>query len=105
MINEANTLTEIAKFVGAQIKLIRIRREFTQQELAALTGLHRGTIAAIEKGEQCEYYSFLRILKALKYIHLLNQLEQFIVLPPDKLDKIEKIKKQSTTKRVRKNKK
>lgn len=38
--------------MGQQIKLARLRRNYTSQEMAERTGLTRGTISKIEAGEE-----------------------------------------------------
>lgn len=49
--------------MGQQIRLARLRRNYTSQEMAERTGLTRGTISKIEAGE--EYVAFGNYFRAL----------------------------------------
>lgn len=52
--------------MGRQIKLARLRRNFTSQEMAERTGLTRGTISKIEAGEESVAFgNYFRVLLAL----------------------------------------
>ena len=43
---------DIIKRIGLNITIIREQREFTQEKLAELAGLHRAYIGQIERGEK-----------------------------------------------------
>jgi transcriptional regulator with XRE-family HTH domain len=52
--------------MGNQIKLARLRRNITSQEMAERTSLGRGTIVKIESGEDTVAFgSYFRVLIAL----------------------------------------
>ncbi len=52
--------------MGQQIKLARLRRNYTSQEMADRTGLTRGTISKIEAGEESVAMgNYFRVLIAL----------------------------------------
>ncbi len=52
--------------MGQQIKLARLRRNYTSQEMADRTGLTRGTICKIEAGEESVAMgNYFRVLIAL----------------------------------------
>ncbi len=52
--------------MGQQIKLARLRRNFTSQEMAERTGLTRGTISKIESGDETvSFGNYFRTLIAL----------------------------------------
>lgn len=52
--------------MGQQIKLARLRRNYTSQEMADRTGLTRGTISKIEAGEESVALgNYFRVLIAL----------------------------------------
>ncbi len=52
--------------MGQQIKLARLRRNYTSQEMAERTGLTRGTISKIEAGEESVAFgNYFRVLIAL----------------------------------------
>lgn len=52
--------------MGQQIRLARLRRNYTSQEMAERTGLTRGTISKIEAGEESvSMGNYFRVLIAL----------------------------------------
>ncbi len=52
--------------MGQQIKLARLRRNYTSQEMADRTGLTRGTVSKIEAGEESVALgNYFRVLIAL----------------------------------------
>lgn len=52
--------------MGTQIKLARLRRNYTSQEMAERTGLGRNTIVNIEAGnESVSFGNYFRVLIAL----------------------------------------
>ena len=52
--------------MGTQIKLARLRRNYTSQEMAERTGLGRNTIVNIEAGnESVAFGNYFRVLIAL----------------------------------------
>ncbi len=54
------------KEMGLQIKLARLRRNYTSQEMADRTGLTRGTVSKIEAGEESvSFGNYFRVLIAL----------------------------------------
>lgn len=46
-----NIHTEINKKIGKKIKLERIKRDFSQEKLAELSGISKNFVGAIERGE------------------------------------------------------
>lgn len=46
-----NKVTKITRLFGMKIKIERIKRNLSQEELAALSGISRPTIGAIERAE------------------------------------------------------
>lgn len=52
--------------MGQQIKLARLRRNYTSQEMAERTGVTRGTVSKIEAGEESVALgNYFRVLIAL----------------------------------------
>ena len=69
-LNDAQILSEIAE----RLKDARLQKEYTQAELAELSGVSKGTIENLEKGESIQLSNFIKILRALGYMDLLNNL-------------------------------
>lgn len=46
-----NKVTKITRLFGMKVKIERIKRNLSQEELAALAGVSRPTIGAIERAE------------------------------------------------------
>ena len=64
---------EILEDIGKRVRLWRMSRNWTQQQLADHTGLNRSTIRDLEHGKPVSLYTFLPVLRAL---HLLDRLDQ-----------------------------
>jgi transcriptional regulator with XRE-family HTH domain len=60
-------MTPELKKLGAQIREIRQKAGFSQEELAERTGLHRTYIGSVERGERnIGVINLIRIARALK---------------------------------------
>ena len=86
--------------LGKRIKACRIRKSYTQGELAVLAGVSKGTVANAETGESIQFGNLLKILRELD---LLNALE--VLLPASETSPMELIysKSEKQRQRVRKN--
>jgi transcriptional regulator with XRE-family HTH domain len=51
--------------LGARLARERLRRNWTQEELAEEAGLSRSTLRRLEAGESTQMVAFLRVLRAL----------------------------------------
>lgn len=92
--------SQILVELGKRIKACRIRKSYTQGELAVLAGVSKGTVANAETGESIQFGNLLKILRELD---LLNALE--ILLPASETSPMELIysKSEKQRQRVRKN--
>lgn len=66
----------IVEELGKQLKRMRLKNNFTQQELADRSGLFRSTISEIENGRVGTVLSLIQLLRALNSLELL---EAFVV--------------------------
>lgn len=62
----------IIEEIGKQLKRMRLKNNFTQQELANRSGLFRSTISEIENGRISNLLSLIQLLRALNTLELLN---------------------------------
>ncbi len=95
-INNEMPDSDILMELGSRIKACRIRRSFTQSELAELSGVSKGTIANVEGGQSIQLENLLRILRELDE---LNSLE--VLLPSSDSTPMELIRNGSDRKRQR----
>jgi len=89
---------EIIIELGQRIKIIRLKKRLTQQELASRSGVSLFTIAQLEKGKPVSLSTLTAVLRVLR---LLENFE--ILLPEIEASPIEIMKLQENkTKRIRK---
>ena len=91
--------SEILIELGNRIKACRIRKSYTQGEFTALSGVSKGTVSNVEKGESVQFGNLLKIFRELD---LLNSLE--VLLPASEISPMELIqsKFEKPRQRVRK---
>jgi transcriptional regulator with XRE-family HTH domain len=82
----------IVKEVGKRLKTYRLKKRFTQQQLAARAGVSIFSVAQIEKGKPV---SFSILLSVLRVLRLLDNLE--MLLPEIGISPIELLKLQGKT--------
>ncbi len=82
--------------MGDRIKSCRIRLSYTQEKLAELSGLSKGTVANVENGSSIQLENLLRILRELDE---LNSLE--VLLPSSGRTPMELISSDTAKKRQR----
>ena len=92
--------TAIIEELGRRIKEYRLRKRYTQQELADRAGISLFSISKIEKGQPVSISLIITVLRALK---ILDNLEMF--LPEIGVSPIELMKlKGKTPKRIKRKK-
>ena len=80
----AMTNDAIEKEVGQRMKMMRLKKNMTQNELAMKSGLSRVAISRIERGHGVTFSSLVKILRVL---NLLQNLEKLTPPPqPSPLD-------------------
>lgn len=89
--------TAIIKEVGRRIKEYRLKKRFSQQNIAERAGISMFTVAQIEKGNPV---SIAMLIPVLRVLRLLDNLE--LLLPEIPLSPVEILKlKGKTPKRIR----
>jgi len=81
------TNQRIERDIGQRIRMVRLKKNMTQMELAHKSGLSRVTISRIERGQGVTLSSLIEILRVLD---LLQNLEMLI--PPRQLSPLEILK-------------
>ncbi len=88
--------SQILSEIGARIKQARIRRQLTQEELAVISGVSKGTLERAEKGESIQ---FRTIIKLLRHLELLENLQN--LLPESEPTPLELLHQKTEKKRQR----
>ena len=73
-INKGLSDSDILIEIGKRIKAARIRKSYTQAQLAEISGVSKGTVANIESGESVQFGTLLKILRELDCINALELL-------------------------------
>lgn len=84
--------TAIVQEIGKRLKGYRLRKKYTQQDLATQAGVSVFSIAQIERGKSVSLSVLLPVLRALK---LLDNLE--LMLPKTGVSPVELLKLQGKT--------
>lgn len=79
---EYETSEELEQELGAQIRAARLRRNLTQEELAAKAGVSRVSIRSLEKGDGSSVQTFVRVLKALGLQRWISGLQPEVKVSP-----------------------
>ena len=75
--NERKSCQECIRDIGQRIKIYRIMREISQQDLADMTGVSKRSISRLEQGETVQVDTLFKVLLAL------NLGDNIEVLVPD----------------------
>lgn len=68
----------IIQEIGRRVKRKRLEGNFTQQEIADLTGMSRSTVSDLERGNPFEILTLIQILRAL---NALDEIDSFLPDP------------------------
>ncbi len=71
-------VTELA----GHVKQMRLNKNFSQAQLAKVTGLDRITISRFENGRAATLLTVVQILRALEKLEVLNEFEQLQEISP-----------------------
>jgi transcriptional regulator with XRE-family HTH domain len=69
-------------FLGEQIKAIRLRKNMSQEELAARAGVSLPTVSHLESGKGSSLSTFVKALQVLKEEAWLEQLAPQVAISP-----------------------
>jgi transcriptional regulator with XRE-family HTH domain len=83
----------IIKEIGAQLKLLRLQQNMTQQTLADKSGLSRSAVSEMENGKVAT--TFITIIQILRTLQRLHQLDSWIV--PDLMSPLQAAKMKKNT--------
>ena len=85
----------ILRDLGLFIRDARLKKNYTQNELAKKAGVHRITIGEFEQGSRnISLLTFIELLRALNTLESLNEFEVKNVISPIQLAKLEAKKRQ-----------
>lgn len=76
---------EVVRSIGDFVKMQRMSRKMTQEDLAERAGINRTTIINLEKGESVTLVSLIQILRALRKLDVLNSFQFKTELSPLKV--------------------
>lgn len=77
MVEEINnwlTDSEVLSILGRRIKEKRLQQNIKQEELAHEVGVHKLTIAKLEKGKGCKLETFIKVIRFFSDFDKLNSL-------------------------------
>jgi transcriptional regulator with XRE-family HTH domain len=90
----------ILKEIGLFIKETRLKKNYTQNELAVKAGIHRITLSEFENGLRGSLTSFIQLLRALNELEKLDVFKISNVISPLQMAKLEaKQRKRASVKR------
>ncbi|MDE1943502.1 MAG: helix-turn-helix transcriptional regulator [Betaproteobacteria bacterium] len=88
---------EIERELGSRIKALRLRKNLTQDELAARALLHRNAISTLESGKGSRMSTLIAVLRELGALdHLSSFLPEIPVSPLMLLKNQGKVRKRAT---------
>jgi transcriptional regulator with XRE-family HTH domain len=78
IINKWHKLTDVAIVaeIGKMIQEVRLQRNFSQSELARISGISRATISQLENGRPATLLTFVQVLRALNRFDVLSSMVQ-----------------------------
>lgn len=79
----------IIRELGSFIKEMRLKKNYTQSDLALKAGMHRVTLSEFEQGERGSLTAFIQLLRALDELETLNTFVRTNVISPIALAKLE----------------
>ena len=84
----------IIRELGAFVKETRLKKNYTQNDLALKAGLHRVTLSEFEQGKRGSLTAFIQLLRALNNLELLDVFKITTIISPLQMAKLEAKKRQ-----------
>ncbi len=84
----------IVRRIGEGLKQLRVRKNITQQQLSASSGINRSTISRLEAGRAATLLTIVQVLRALDALDLLQVFQQETMLSPIQLLKVQEKQRQ-----------
>ena len=88
MINFAMTDKAVAEELGRRLNALRLRKNYSQKEIATLTGLSVNAVQTAERGES-KLVTYIKILRSLNSLDSLESFLPEIPISPIALMKME----------------
>ncbi|MBQ7631135.1 MAG: helix-turn-helix transcriptional regulator [Paludibacteraceae bacterium] len=82
MIDYFMTNEALLRYIGQQMRQMRINAMMSQQQLADRSGVSRATVVQIENGKGIKMESMIALLRAMNKLELLNNFETQAVISP-----------------------
>ena len=79
----------IIKELGSFVKETRLRKNYTQKDLAEKAGVHRVTLSEFEQGKRGSLTAFIQLLRALNELELLDVFQIRTTISPLQMAKLE----------------
>ena len=79
----------LLKYLGQQMRQMRINARYTQEELAQKAGISRATLDHLEGGKGTKLETMISVLRALQKLEILNNFETQALFSPLLLAKLE----------------
>ena len=93
--------TQLSKRIGEKLKVIRLKRNITQQSLAEAASISLSSVKKVENGEIGSFDTLLRILRTLGMLESISQLfEEEHLSPSEYYEMVTKAKKQTRKRAV-----
>lgn len=77
--------SDIVRSIGDFVKMQRMSRKMTQEDLAERAGINRTTVINLEKGESVTLVSLIQVLRALRKLDVLGTFQFKTELSPLKV--------------------
>ena len=93
----------IIREVAAFLKQTRLKKNYTQEELAEKAGINRTTISDLEHGRAISLTTFIQLLRALEQLDMLDPFTEKNTISPLLMAKLEekKRKRASSSKKIK----
>lgn len=82
MIDYFMTNEALLRYIGKQMRQMRINARLSQQQLAERAGVSRSTVTQVENGKGMKLESLVAMLRVLNKLEILNHFEAHAMVSP-----------------------